>query len=107
MACDRVGVAVWLSRPAARLRVSVAGRPVRMRADAICSLAEIRCNTYFIGYLKPAGLLRGPRRIKAGGSNDYWAGSRADWALVSITAHYSDGSTAAVALRPILNCGWG
>src|ERR1700675_4042654 len=85
IACDRVGVAVWLSKPAARLTATVAGQPIVMpAATPPCTTRQtprkIRCGTDFVGYLHPAGLLHGPRRINTQGSNDYWAGSQAAWA---------------------------
>ena len=112
IACDRVGVAVWLSKPAARLTVTVAGRPIVMRAaTTTCTPRQtrrrIRCGTDFVGYLHPAGLLHGPRRINTHGNNDYWASSEVAWAPVKITAHYPNGSSATVTVRPTLNPGWG
>jgi len=112
IACDRVGVAVWLSKPAARLTVTVAGQPIVMRAaTTTCTTRQtrqrVRCGTDFVGYLHPAGLLHGPRRIDTHGSKDYWAGSQAAWAPIRITAHYPDGASATVTVRPTLNPGWG
>jgi hypothetical protein len=112
IACDRVGVAVWLSKPATHLSVTVAGQPIAMHAATkTCTTRNtprrIRCNTDFVGYLHPAGLLRGPRRINTQSGNHYWASSRAAWAPVTITAHYANGAAATVTVHPTLNPGWG
>jgi hypothetical protein len=76
ISCDRVGVAVWLKHPTSSLSVSVAGRPVKMRVPCGRGIGMERCNTYcrhvvrdqpcgtfFLGFLRPAGLLNGPLKV--------------------------------------------
>src|SRR4051794_41872963 len=47
--CDRVGLAVWLRRPARTVSASIAGRPLRL-ADPYPS------GMLFTGFLEPAGI---------------------------------------------------
>jgi hypothetical protein len=56
--CDRVGVAVWLKRPASTIAASIAGEPLKLHGTRDNgSLSAARGpRTLFIGYLQPAGI---------------------------------------------------
>jgi hypothetical protein len=119
--CDRVGLAVWLRRPAARLTATVAGRRIAMRLPCgagrqlepcarYCRDRAIRqdqpCGTYFEGFLRPAGLTRGPLQVRPDRASR-WTGARAPSGRVRLLAGYRDGGQAQTELRVPLRPGWG
>jgi hypothetical protein len=112
IACDRIGLAVWLVKPAVRLTATVAGKPIRM---AIPSRSRrggggYYCarNCYFEGALHPGGLLKpGPLHIRPDADKYYWEGRHPRPLYVRLVAFYRDGSSAATAVRILLHAGWG
>jgi hypothetical protein len=104
IACDRVGLAVWLKKPAHRLTASIAGRNVTMRSPG--SFVAGR-GTGWEGYLHPAGVRQGPLEVRPDRGTDYWAGRRPVYAPVRITAYFRDGTSASRVVRVRLNAGWG
>jgi hypothetical protein len=93
--CGRVGVAVWLVRPALHVSATLAGVPVRMHAGGLGG----RGPTYWEGYVtfRPGRLGLPPR----------WYGSNpAKWLLLRLTISRADG-TARGAVRSFLHAGWG
>ena len=112
IACDRIGLAVWLVRPAIRLTATVAGKPIRMaipsrfrkgRGSYYCAH-----NCYFEGALHPAGLLTsGPLHIRPDAGKYYWEGRHPRPLRVRLVAFYRDGSRAATTVRIWLRPGWG
>jgi hypothetical protein len=121
IACDRVGLAVWLKRPAARLTASINGRTVAMRVP--CGSARYNaescsrycrhvardepCGTLFEGFLRPAGLLSGSLRVQPDRGRYYWIGKHEAVGTVRILATYRDGKTATITKRVRVNAGWG
>jgi hypothetical protein len=108
LACDRVGLAVWLVRPAARVTASVAGLPVHMRIPAGFRPTPYLGprGGYWEGFLQPAGLKAGPLRVQPEGGPLTWYGRPPVETSVRITAHYRDGSATTV-VRAELHPGWG
>ena len=104
IACDRVGLAVWLEKRATRLTVSIAGREVRMRSPGQFVAGKGRG---WEGYLHPAGLIDGPLKVEPDAGPNRWIGRRSVSAPVSVTAHYSDGSSETSTVRVYLHPGWG
>lgn len=103
IACDRVGLAVWLPRPATRLTASIAGRPLTMRMAGLAFRRGIEWD----GYLQPAGMKDGALRVQPDRGTDYWIGSHGLAAYVELTAHYRDGSSATATELVDLGAGWG
>jgi hypothetical protein len=59
--CDRLGLSVWLKRPAAEVTAVIGGRPVPLDSDWIDDRQSIlaahgKRRTQFSGFLQPAGL---------------------------------------------------
>lgn len=122
-ACDRVGLAVWLRPPAAaQLVATISGRRVALQLPCarstngrpcatFCREPEVRrsqpCGTYFEGFLRPAGLMEGPLKVKPDRGHARWIGTNAPVAIVRLVAHYRDGRTAQTKLRVSLSPGWG
>lgn len=110
--CDRVGLAVWLPRASTRVEASIAGRPVRMRRgrdwnDARFGKRRYRRVAFYEGFLRPAGLLDGPLRVRPDGGRYHWTGRHPVTARVRLTAHYRRGGPARRTLRVPLWAGWG
>jgi hypothetical protein len=101
-ACDRIGLAVWLERPAEHVTASIAGRLLTLsntgeRGERL---------GYWEAFLHPAGLGGGPLRLPRR-ADDFWAGEPPVSAMVRIEVEYADGSTAATARRLALRPGYG
>lgn len=101
-ACDRVGLAVWLKRPAQRVTASIAGHQL-----ALSNTGELGEHLgYWEAFLHPAGLDHGALELPRQGA-DYWAGEPPVSTPVWITAHYNDGSTMSARKRVRLHPGYG
>jgi len=92
--CGRVGVAVWLRRPALHVDARLGGITVTMHAGGLGG----RGPTYWEGYasFRPGRLGLPPR----------WYGSNpAKWLLLRLTIRRADGA-AHGAVRSVLHAGW-
>jgi hypothetical protein len=109
--CDRVGLAVWLTRPTARLAATIDGQPVRMRIPAGIRYGPGTSfgarGEYFQGFLHPAGLLNGPLKVHPDAGRYSWMGAHPLRARVHLTAFYAGGATAATTATVWLHPGWG
>ena len=121
-ACDRVGLAIWLRKPAARLAATVNGRRLAMHSPcwkdangrgcgSYCREQGVRrdqpCGTYYEGFLHRAGVVDGPLQVQPDRGRDRWIGSRPPLGDVRIFARYRDGRTAGVRVKVRLSPGWG
>ena len=103
LACDRIGVGVWLERPAVGVRVAIAGRAVSLHAGGFGG----RAPKYWEGYPQPAGLLAGPLKVTPDRGRYFWAGSHAKYARLVITV-YRTRQPAVTTTRIVqLGPGWG
>ncbi len=106
-ACDRVGLAVWLKRPARNVSATIAGHPVKLARVA----SGTQPPAYWDGYLHPAGLRNGalglPRRGSVHRRPDIWYGVPAVHAQVRITARFADGTSATTRRTVRLQPGYG
>jgi hypothetical protein len=101
-ACDRVGLAVWLKRPAQHVTASIAGRPLTLSNTG----RHGERLGYWEAFLHPAGLGHGPLRLPRH-RGDHWAGKPAVRASVQVTAEYGDGSSSSTRKRVALSPGYG
>jgi hypothetical protein len=105
IACDRVGLAVRLKRPARRLEARVAGHRVRMRSPGEFVTGR---GIGWEGYLQPAGLKSGALAVEPElGTTDRWIGRKPVTATVSLRAHDRDGTWRSRTLRVQVHPGWG
>jgi hypothetical protein len=102
LACDRVGLAVWLRRPAARVTATINGRALRLHAGR----PDGR-RAWYRGYLQPAGLLDGPLRVTPDRGRYFWQGSHPKDALVRIRIRRTSGKVDDASLSVPLRAGWG
>jgi hypothetical protein len=99
IACDRVGVAVWLPRPAQSLTATVSGRTVRLQVAP--------GTRFYQGFIHPAGLLTGAERIRPDRGLSFWESRNPATRTLRLLAHYRDRPDAAIVLRVPLSPGWG
>lgn len=103
IACDRVGLAVWLRKPATAVAARVDGRPLRLRRGRRGPGGA----TYWQGFLQPAGLLNGPLAVTPDRGRFHWEGSHPKDAWVKLTVERPDGSQRSGSLTIPLRAGWG
>jgi hypothetical protein len=103
IACDRVGLAVWLRQPASSVAATIDGQPLRLHAGGFGG----RGPTYWEGYRQPAGLLAGPLKVTPDRGRFYWQGTHPKDARVTIRVRRRDGSTVDASLAVTLRAGWG
>lgn len=99
IACDRVGLAIWLREPAEAVTAEIEGRPL--------SLAEAGAGgpTHFQGFLQPAGLRDGPLRVRTEGGARYTGRTPVE-ARVRVRVQRAD-RTESTELKVRLSAGWG
>jgi len=100
IACDRVGVAVWLKHPAAGVTVTIAGRRLRLRQPR-------SREGWWQGYLQPAGLLDGPLRVTPDRGRYYWQGRHPRDVRLAVAVTRASGAGARTSLTVPLRPGWG
>jgi hypothetical protein len=105
IACDRIGLAVWLIRRPRTLKAMIAGHTLVLRPPPLGSPSD---SGYWQGSLQPSGMLRpGPMHVTPDAGSYYWAGRhpRAFW--VRLTASYPNEPPASIRVRVQLHAGWG
>ena len=107
VACDRVGIAVWLDSEPQRLVASVGGRSVTLRDAHIRCGDDRACPRLYQGELQPAGLLDGALKVTPDEGRHRWFGRHPVTGTLTVTATYRDGSRAAATRRVPLSPGWG
>jgi hypothetical protein len=108
VSCDRVGLAVWLAKPAECLVAKIEGRRLELVSPGEFVPGK---GTGWEGYLQPAGLLDpgGPLAVvrEPGRPHDFWSGVEPVTATIRLTAMYVDGTSATKTIRAPLHPGWG
>jgi hypothetical protein len=107
IACDRVGITVWLRKPAIRVVAKVWGRRVVLDDPTWSGPLRNGRRTRFAGFLHPAGLTTGPHAIATKGRTTRWLGDPPVTVPVSILVYTEQGSAASAAMRVRLHPGWG
>jgi hypothetical protein len=105
--CDRVGLAVWLRRPAASVDASIAGRNLRLDDEEWSEPEENGERRMFAGFLQPAGLIDGPLGLVADYGPGRWIGRDPVSAPVELRIVRSDGSVETTGVEVELFAGWG
>lgn len=102
IACDRVGLALWLAVPARRVTATIDGRALRLHPTRWRNK-----QAPWIGYLQPAGLLDGELRVTPDRGRDHWEGRHPKHARVVVRITRPDGTRAVTRLTVALRAGWG
>jgi hypothetical protein len=102
--CDRLGLAVWLARPATAVSATIAGRPLRLHRGWAAGHGA----RAWTGYLQPAGLLGdGPLRITPDRGRFFWQGSHPKRVRVVVRVRGPGGAMRVRSLDVWLAAGWG
>jgi hypothetical protein len=109
IACDRIGLAVWLRRPAVWVDATVGGRTLKLdwHGDQPPRFARRGSRTAFDGFVQPAGLLT-RLGVRTGGGS-FWAPSpsNAPAPLVTVRIGWGNGRISVTHLSVPLSGGWG
>jgi hypothetical protein len=111
IACDRVGLAVWLRRPAVAVTATIAGAPLKLnwggdRSPGFALRHDPTPRTAFDGFLQPAGIVA-RLRVKPEPGTSTWLGSGTPTPFVALRIDYGHGRIVLTRLRLPLSAGWG
>jgi len=106
IACDRVGLAIWLRRPAYSVIATIAGRPLAMNRFGDQFTGSGRPRTEFDGYLRPAGIVTRMHVSPIPGTH-MWDGVGTPLVSVWLLINYGSGRHAVTHLGVPLSAGWG
>jgi hypothetical protein len=106
IACDRVGLSVWLARPAS-VTATIAGLGLRLNDPTWSHVARQAGRPLYVyaGFLRPAGITR--RLHVIGTRRNGWLGEDAPSPLVRFRIDYGHGDVVAAQERVLLHAGWG
>jgi hypothetical protein len=107
IACDRVGLAVWLRRPAIAVSARIAGSALNLNDSVWSGPLRNGRRTMFAGFLRSAGLLDGPLKVQPDRGRYYWIGSHEVSARVRILVNYGGGRKVETTATVGLHAGWG
>lgn len=118
ISCDRIGLAIWLKRPALSVEATIAGQPLKLDwFGEEARFTSVTPRTEFTGYLQPAGLTTRLRVRAQEASLDphcgcrrggpTWGGNDAPSPLVRLQIVYADHTRAVTQLHVGLAAGWG
>ena len=103
IACDRIGVAIWLNARASRVSAVAGGRRLRLQPGGFGG----RSQNPWIGYLQPAGLLDGVLKVTPDRGRFYWTGAHPKDVDLRLSIRRRDGSLETTRLQVPLRAGWG
>jgi hypothetical protein len=101
--CDRVGLFVYLKRDVARLTASIEGRSVSMRRVRGGEASRHDWE----GFLRPAGLIDGPLKVRPDRGRYYWFGRTPVSGRVRLTVFDGNGESTTRTLDLRLAAGYG
>jgi hypothetical protein len=113
IACDRVGLSVWLRQPAVAVTATIAGAPVRLDDRQWSGPRRNGQRTLFSGFLQPAGIISRLHVKPDPGSPTTWEANRAVPAVlpppanVRLRIDYGHGRVVVTQTRVELHAGWG
>lgn len=105
IACDRVGLAIWLRHPALDVTATIAGRSFRLDDRIWSGAAHAGERTVFAGFLQPAGIT-----TRLGVSTEHgihWDGSDGPSPLVTLQITQLGRPTIDASVNVLLAAGWG
>jgi hypothetical protein len=100
IACDRVGVAVWVKRPAVGVTARIAGRRLQLRPPS-------SREGWWEGFLQPAGMIDGALRVTPDRGRLYWQGTHPRDVHVGIAVTRRSAGTDRTSVTVSLHPGWG
>jgi hypothetical protein len=106
IACDRVGLAVWLRRPAISVSATIDGRPLRLDDAAWSGPMNRGRRSMFAGFLRPVGLVSMLHLTTAAGPVR-WLGNNAPSPQVALRIDDGNRGVSVTRLDVYLSAGWG
>jgi hypothetical protein len=108
IACDRVGLAIFLRSAAADVRATIGGRSFDLTDDPSQVGPHKPGQPYmFIGVLRHAGLRRGPLAVRVENGRSRWTGKHPVDATLRLLITLADRSQVTTSVRVPLQPGWG
>jgi hypothetical protein len=107
IACDRVGLAVRLRRPAISVSATIAGSALSLNDPAWSGPSRNARRSDFSGFLQPAGMLNGPLKLRPDRGRYYWIGSHPRSARVQIVVNFGSRRMVQTTATVELHAGWG
>lgn len=108
IACDRVGLAIGLRKPARSVIAVVGGRRFALDDGELRGSPKPHgIRRAFAGFLQPAGLRNGPLRVQVENGRNRWTGVKPVNARVRLLVTYANGTEATTSLTVPLMAGWG
>lgn len=106
IACDRIGVAVWLRRPA-RVTAMIAGQRFTLDDPAWSYVARHGHLYMYAGFLKSTGLSNRLGVVPSAKGNNSWPGANPPSPLVRFQIDYRTGHIVSTEQHVYLSAGWG
>jgi len=106
IACDQVGLAVWLKRPAQTVTAWIDGRRLAMDRFGDQLITSAAPRREFDGYLRPAGI-RSSMHVRPDPGTSTWEGDPTPVAAVSLLIDEGHHHYVTTRLRVPLMAGWG
>jgi hypothetical protein len=103
-ACDSVGLAVWLRRPAVSVSATIAGHPFGLTTWHARPFAPQTPRKMFVGYLTPLRLIT---HMRLAGPPSTWPTANSPHPLVLLRITYRGGRVVMTRLRVPVQPGWG
>ena len=104
--CDRVGLAVWLRRPALAVSATIAGSPLRLNDPMWSGPVRNGRRTMFAGFLQPAGITT-RLHVKPDPGTQSWIGSHQPAPTIWFRISYGHGEIIVTHEDVGLRAGWG
>ena len=105
IACDRVGLTIWLRQPARAITAAIEGRTFRLDNPAWSGPPRHGQRTVFAGFLQPAGITT--RLGVTTQQGTHWDGSNGPDPLVALTITRSGQPATQAWVNVHLMAGWG
>jgi hypothetical protein len=107
IACDRIGLAVWLRRPAS-VTATIAGAPLKLNDPHWSYVSHSGHQTLYIyaGFLQPAGLTT-RLHVLPDSKTGTWLGNNAPSPLVRFRIDYGHGHVLLNQEPVLIEAGWG
>jgi hypothetical protein len=118
IACDRVGLSVWLRRPAYAVSAAIAGAPLELNDPQWSGTERPGRRTVFAGFLQPAGITTRLHVIPDPGAKTWMAHPGSTTSSMSgaapiptpkvrVRIDYGHGRIVFTELNVLLSAGWG
>jgi hypothetical protein len=103
--CDRIGLTIWLRRPALAITANIDGRSFQLNNPIWSGPEQRGLRTRFAGFLRPAGITTTMGVTAQPGA--HWAGANAPDPFVNLLITEPDQRTIQSTVNVPLMAGWG